>query len=381
MIEVLHLIDTYRVGGPGKTIINSAKFIDPTRYRVHVGAWTNPRAGHNEFATAVAEAGIPFLDLRETRRLQPEHVLQIRRYLRDQNIRILHLHGYRTDLMGYLATRGLRGVRVLTTHHGWIRNTKKQEQVARFAQWLCRRFDAVQVVSAKLREELSPALLESGRAVVVHNGIVPADYRREGRGDAVRQSLSLAPDAIVLGTIGRFSPEKGCLDVLAAFRTIAAAVPRTHLVLIGEGPLADELHRQVAEAGLTSRVSFVPHQTHVQQYYEALDMLVSPSHTEGISNVILEAMTFGVPVVATAVGGTPEIIEDGRSGVLVPPREPAALASAVVRVLSDDDVRRHLAEGARRRIDEAFTFEARMRKEEALYENILAGRLRDARSN
>jgi glycosyltransferase involved in cell wall biosynthesis len=372
MTEVLHLIDTYRVGGPGKTIINSAKYIDRTRYRVHVGAFTNPRAGHDEFATAVRAAAIPFLDLKETRRVQPEHVLQIRRYIRDQHIRIVHLHGYRTDLMGYLATRGLRGVGLLTTHHGWIRNTAKQEQVARFARWLCRRFDAVEVVSRRLLDDLSPSLREDGRAVVVHNAIVTADYRREGTRAAVRQQLGIAADAMVLGTIGRFSAEKGCLDLLEAFRRVAQAVPRAHLVLIGEGPLAGELERQAAAAGIVGRVSFVPHQTRVQPYYEALDLLVSPSHTEGISNVILEAMTFGVPVVATAVGGTPEIIESGRSGILVPGRRPDLLGEAIVNLLGNDGERQRVADGGRRRIDEAFTFEVRMRREESLYESILA---------
>jgi glycosyltransferase involved in cell wall biosynthesis len=258
MTEVLHLIDTYRVGGPGKTIINSAKYIDRTRYRVHVGAFTNPRAGHDEFATAVRAAAIPFLDLRETRRVQPEHVLQIRRYIRDQHIRIVHLHGYRTDLMGYLATRGLRGVGLLTTHHGWIRNTAKQEQVARFARWLCRRFDAVEVVSRRLLDDLSPSLREDGRAVVVHNAIVTADYRREGTRAAVRQQLGIAADAMVLGTIGRFSAEKGCLDLLEAFRRVAQAVPRAHLVLIGEGPLA--LLRSARPPGLS-----VAHRGHLER--------------------------------------------------------------------------------------------------------------------
>jgi glycosyltransferase involved in cell wall biosynthesis len=372
MIEVLHLIDTYRTGGPGKTIINSAKYIDRTRYRVHVGAYTNARAGHDEFASAVRGAGIPFLDLRETRRVQPEHVWQIRRYIRDEGIRIVHAHGYRTDVMGYLATRGLRGVGLLTTHHGWIRNTVKQERVARFAQWLCRRFDAVEVVSSRLLDEVAPSLREAGRAVVVHNAIVPDDYRRDGHRDRVRASLGVTADALVLGTIGRFSPEKGCIDLVEAFTIVAREHARAHLVVIGEGPLAGELQRRIASAGLTTRVSFVPHQSRVQPYYEALDLLVSPSHTEGISNVILEAMTFGVPVVATAVGGTPEIIVDGKSGVLVPAREPATLAGAISRLLADDGERQRLSAGGRARIDEAFTFDVRMRREEALYESLLA---------
>jgi glycosyltransferase involved in cell wall biosynthesis len=374
MIDVLHLIDTYRIGGPGKTIINSALFIDRTRFRIHVGAFTDPvRTERNEFARAVRAQQIPFLELAETRRVNLDHVGLIRRYVKAHGVTILHAHGYRTDALAYLATRGLP-IAFVTTHHGWIRNNGRQELMARSALQLCRRFDGVEVVSNRLLDELPRSVIRRGLAQVVHNAIVLDDYKVGGHRAPIRQGLGLDDEAILLGVVGRLSLEKGCHEMLDAFATVAAAEPRAHLALIGEGPLRPALEARVREAPWASRVHFTGHQSPVQPYYEAIDVLVSPSRTEGLSNAILEALVFEKPVVATRVGGNPEILEDGVSGHFVPPQDPPALAAAILRVLQDGALRASLVAGGRARVAAAFTFEARMRNEEQFYAAVLRRR-------
>jgi glycosyltransferase involved in cell wall biosynthesis len=372
MKQILHLIDTYRIGGPGKTIINAAKYIDGSRFRVHVGTFIPPPPAHNEFAHAVREAGIPLLELRETRRLNVGHVGQIRRYVEEHDIAIVHAHGYRTDALGYLATRGLRNVVIVTTHHGWIRNTAKQHAVTRFARWLCRRFDGVEVVCSPLLEELPRAIAGDGRAVVIHNAIVMQDYAAEHRRDAQRQALGVRPGDKLVGVVGRLNPEKGSREMLEAFAQVAAALPSAHLVFVGEGPLEPALRARVAELNLTDRVRFVPYQHRVHPFYEAIDLLVCPSISEGLSNVILEAQVFRRAVVATRVGGNGDIIEPDITGILIEPKQPDALAAAIQRVLEDDELRQQLGENAYRRVSREFAFDARMRKEERFYERVLA---------
>lgn len=374
MIEVLHLIDTYRIGGPGKTIINSARFIDHTRYRVHAAAFTHPDESRNEFAAAVREAGIPLLELRETRRFNAEHIGILRDYMREHRIDILHAHGYRSDVLSFVATRRMPGVRVVTTHHGWIRNNARQQVLTRAAILLSSLFDGVEVVSQPLRQQLPSWLRSSPRVAVVPNGIVLQHYRPAGVRDEVRARLNITPRETLLTVIGRLSAEKGCLDMVDAFAHLAARLPQAHLLLVGEGPLEPEIARRAAAAGLTERTHFVPHQKDIRPYYEAADVIVSPSHTEGISNVILESLTFGVPVVATRVGGNPEIIEPERSGVLVEARHPEALADAIVRVANDPELRAHLVAEGQRRVRGHFSFEARMAAEQAFYDRVLSGR-------
>lgn len=372
MIDVLHLIDTYRIGGPGKTIINSARFIDRSAYRVHVAAFLHPDDAKNDFAHAVAAAGIPLLPLRETSRFPVSFIGALRAYVRREGIRIVHPHGYRSDAIAYVATRRLPGVAVVTTHHGWIRNSRKQDLIARGATQLASRFDGLEVVSGKLFADLPARLRRRDTTAIVHNGIVVEDYARRGVRDEARARFGLGRERPVLGVVGRLSVEKGVLEMVDAFTRVRAAGVDADLVFAGDGPLAGEIVRLANGAGVAPHVHLVGHQARVQDLYEALDVVVVPSRTEGICNVILEALTMGVPVVATRVGGTPEIIDDAVSGVLVPSEDPGAMAAALLDLLRAPARRDALVAGGRARIDAAFSFPARMRKEEALYQRVLA---------
>ena len=134
------------------------------------------------------------------------------------------------------------------------------------------------------------------------NAIVLGDYAPTGARGGVRRELGLSDDDRLVGVIGRISIEKGCLEMVDAFAAVAGKHPGIHLAFIGEGPLAATVAERARASGLEARVRFLGHQTRIQPFYEAIDLLVSPSRTEGISNVILEALASGCPVVATPVG-------------------------------------------------------------------------------
>jgi glycosyltransferase involved in cell wall biosynthesis len=375
MLRALHLIDTYRIGGPGKTIINSARFIDRSRVEIHVGSFTNPARGHNEFSSAVQAAGIPYLELRETRRFNLSHVSELRDYMRRHAIDILHTHGYRTDALGYVAAFGT-GTRIVTTHHGWITNNRRQELFKRLALNLCRLFDGVELVSERLRDELPGSFRRSPRVDVVRNALVLADYQPRGRRDAVRARLGIDQGQVLIGVIGRLSVEKGCLEMVDAFRDLARRHPSARLVFVGEGPIRSAIDAKLAEYGLQPLVRIVEHQREIQPFYEAIDIVASPSRTEGLSNVILESLAFERPIVATRVGGNTEILTDGVTGLLIEPRDPAAMAGALGRILDNPDLRDRLVRAGADRIRQAFSFEARMRAEEAFYDRAMAARRR-----
>ncbi len=373
MIDVLHLIDTARIGGPGKTIINSARYIDHDRFRVHVASFTRLDDSRNEFADAVTHAGIPFLPLPETRRLNPSHLRAIRAYVRDHDIRVVHAHGYRSDVVSWLATRGT-GAALVTTHHGWIRNHWRQALFTRIATRLSAQFDGVQVVSGHLLEELPDRLRRSGRVEVVHNAVVLDDYAPIGARAAHRHTLGVEDGHVLIGVVGRLSLEKGCLEMIDAFARVRARHPHARLVLVGEGPLEAEVRRRIDEQTLGGSVRIVPHQRDVRPVYEALDILVCPSRTEGLSNVIMEAMVYGLPVVATRVGGNGELVRDGSTGVLVPASQPEVMADGIGGLVDDAARRQALGAGGRARVQEAFSFDGRMRREERFYERVLGTR-------
>lgn len=162
---------------------------------------------------------------------------------------------------------------------------------------------------------------------------------------------------VVVGA-GRFSPEKGFGVLVEAAHTICRENPTAGVVLFGEGPLRGELEARVAELGLTGRVVLPGFRTDLDSLISGADVVVLPSYTEGLPNVALEASAAGVPVVATAVGGTPEAIADTVNGFLVPPGDPPALAAKVCALLRDPELRSTFGEAGRARMRERFTFQS-----------------------
>jgi glycosyltransferase involved in cell wall biosynthesis len=194
----------------------------------------------------------------------------------------------------------------------------------------------------------------------------PADRQRLG-------AFFPATPGRVVGAAGRLSPDKGFGLLIEAAAVVAREDPSVGFVLFGDGPLRPKLERQAEDAGLSGRFIFAGFRDDVDRFMPFLDLLVLPSFTEGMPNVVLEAFAAGVPVVATAVGGTPEVVEDGRSGFLVPPGDAAALAEGIRASLATEDGRRELGRRGRERVRREFTFAAQARAYEELFEELGVG--------
>jgi glycosyltransferase involved in cell wall biosynthesis len=181
-------------------------------------------------------------------------------------------------------------------------------------------------------------------------------------------------DGPILVAAGRLSVEKGFQVLVEAAPAILKAVPSARLVVFGDGPLRGSLERRVAALGLTDRVRLPGFRDDLDCLLPWADLVVLPSLTEGLPNVALEAAAAGVPVVATAVGGTPEVVIDGQTGVLVPPGEPTSLASRIVDVLRLPDRARALGAAGRRRVEEQFSFDAQARAYQQLFAEVVRPR-------
>jgi glycosyltransferase involved in cell wall biosynthesis len=181
---------------------------------------------------------------------------------------------------------------------------------------------------------------------------------------------------LVIGAAGRLSPEKGFDVLVAAAANIAKNNPSAGFVLFGDGPLQETLERQIMADGLVDRFILAGFRPDLDRFLPNLDMLVQSSLTEGLPNVLLEACAAGIPVVATAVGGTPEIIEDGLNGSLVPPGEPAALAERISALLSSAQARSRMGAAGRQLVQRQFTFEAQSRLYGELFQDLVQARNR-----
>jgi glycosyltransferase involved in cell wall biosynthesis len=214
------------------------------------------------------------------------------------------------------------------------------------------------------------------RWALLQNGIDTDRFRMGPPGADARAAVGLDPRRPVVGTIGRLEDRKGHEQLLAALQALSrrANGQRPQGLIVGDGPLRDKLAAQARALGVADDVRFTGTVTDVRPLLEAMDVFVLPSWAEGMSNALMEAMAAARPVVATAVGGNTEVVADGSTGVLVPPGDPAALASAVGGLLHEPDRASRLAATARTFVTDRFGARARVAELERLYEERLRAR-------
>lgn len=227
--------------------------------------------------------------------------------------------------------------------------------------------DAVRQVVLE-REGLDP-----GRVIVIRNGVEPAsgEGRREGKG---REDLGLRKDDLVVGMVANYNrPVKGVTHFLDAIPAIVSEVPSARFLLLGGGAREGPALRRKAEAlGIERFVTFTGYRNDVHRFYEAMDISVLTSLSEGLSITLLESMSHGLPVVATSVGGNPEVVVDGRTGFLVPPKDARSLADRIVTLLRDPGLRMRMGEEARRRMEENFRVRDVAHRYLHLYRSVMA---------
>jgi glycosyltransferase involved in cell wall biosynthesis len=376
MIRVLHLRDTDRVCGPGKTIIETACATDKREFAVFVGLFLGEGGASNVYMQAAARRGVTVVPLVARNRFDPSLVTSLLRVIDEHQIDVVHSHEYKSDILTWLVRR-VRRVPIVTTAHGWITNTFKSRVYTALGKAVLPRFDRVFAVSEGMKRALLACGVPDSRIVVLHNAIVTDNYdpARYERG-FLRQRFGLPADARIIGAIGRLSPEKGQRDLLEAAARIVPDYDNVFFALVGDGPDQAQLEAMVRERNLQGRVLFTGHLHDVRPVYADIDILALTSHTEGLPNVVLEALTMNRPVLATDVGGTGEIVYDGKTGVLIPPHQPDAITRGLKHLLDATDDAQRLAQQGRRLVFEKFRFADRVAREEATYRELLGRRPR-----
>jgi glycosyltransferase involved in cell wall biosynthesis len=265
-------------------------------------------------------------------------------------------------------------VPIVTTLHGWIFNTTKQRLFTALDKRVVRRFDRAIVVSERIRDDVAASGVPADRLRLLKNAIVVEKYRRRGQRGDLAQLVGRPVVGPVIASIGRLSPEKGHADLIDALGIAAEQGCRVFTVLAGDGPERPRLEQRVRELGLQDWVFFPGYVSQPERILEETDLMVLPSHTEGLPNAALEALVMDVPVLATRVGGTPEVITDGVTGRLVNPHAPAALAAAIVDFVSNPEPWRRMAATGRQMVETQFNFRLRTRRLEEIYEELVEAR-------
>jgi len=205
---------------------------------------------------------------------------------------------------------------------------------------------------------------------VIYNGLDFSTLQPRSTRSEVRQRIGLPESAMVVGTVARLHPVKGHQVLLEAASSLEAAYPDLYFLLVGDGPLRAEIEQQISELGLRDRVLLTGFYPEVADIYPALDLFCLPSLMEGMGLVLLEAMHFGLPVVASRVGGIPELVTDGETGLLVPAGDSKALSIALQKLLGDTDLRQNLGQRGQAQVPN-FTVDKMVREVEKVYNALV----------
>jgi glycosyltransferase involved in cell wall biosynthesis len=367
-LRLLCLRDTSYVCGPGNTILNTFRTLDRKRFSLQVGVPVSG-AEPNGFIERATELGLQVLPI-PVGPFEPAGVLRLVRLLREHRIDVVQSHDFLTRRLAVPAA-ALARVAHVTSVHGWITNTRKEAFAKRIDQWLIGHAVRVIAVSSLLRDQLVEAGVQPARVRLVPNAVLLDDYPSGVRSPAAaRLHLGLPADGKVVTIVGRLSPEKEHAVFLEMCGRIAAKRPSTLFLIVGHGPLRAALEINSRSRGLAERVVFLGLRTDMHYIYTASDVVILCSSTEGLPNVILEAFAHRRPVVATRVGGVPDLVSDGHTGFLVGRGDVAALTRATMRLLDDPGLAEACGEAGRRLVEKRFDFRARTACVEALYEEV-----------
>jgi glycosyltransferase involved in cell wall biosynthesis len=205
---------------------------------------------------------------------------------------------------------------------------------------------------------------------VIYNGIDPGPAPSPSRTAEVRARLGIAPGVLAVGAVGRLDPVKDVPTLLAGFRSFVASGAPAHLVLVGDGPERSRVEQLVRESGLDARVTLTGYRADARELLSGFDVYVNSSVFEGVSLTILEAMAAGLPVVATRVGGTREVVVDEDTGLLIPSRDPRAVAEALRHLASDASRRRDFGLAGRQRVEQRFAASRMVAEYAAAYQAV-----------
>ena len=262
-------------------------------------------------------------------------------------------------------------------HHGYTTTDRKMRLYNRFDRWSLPKADVVVTVCQAFARELDDiAGVPTEKLRVQHNSIRPAPPASIEDVDNLRERLTVSGDQQIILCIGRLSKEKAHADLIETFKNLS----QTHqdlncqLLIVGDGPERESLSALAEASGFAERIVFTGQVTDVRPYYALADVFVLPSHSEGSPNVLLEAMAARLPVVATEVGGVPEIVDDQESALLVPAKQPLTLATAIAQVLRNPDMGGKLADAAAARLATNHTAEAYFESIVSIYQSAIESR-------
>lgn len=366
--RVAHMIATNFFGGPEKQIVEHAKRIDPANFDFLLISFVE-RGGPNELLQRAREAGIESRGLVTGNPFHPGVIRDLARLLKRERIALLCAHGYKSNVIGRIATR-LVGIPLLASSRGWTSENRKVRIYEALDRWFLRRADHVVCVSEGQKKKLLAAGVREDRISVIFNAIDADGSGTEGT-PLLRREFGFGEKVVVVVSGGRLSPEKNHVGLIDAAKIVHARDPSVRFVVFGDGFLRKQLEERISRAELQEIFLLPGFRRDFARLLRDADIFVLPSLTEGLPNVVLEAYAAAKPVVATAVGGTPEVVRHGETGFLLEADDTEALAAHILRLAKEPDLRRRLGENGNAFVRREFRFDRQSAMYDAVYRRLL----------
>lgn len=361
-MRILHTEWSDGWGGQEHRVLSEMAGMQARGHFVALAARPRGRIRHQAEA-----AGIPVLTLPMRGSLDVVSVFRLRRFLREQSFEIVNTHSGVDSWIGSLAAKWAGTPVLLRTRH---LNLPLNRSWLNFVHHLP---DRIITCGEAIRTELiSRNDFPAEQLVSIPTGVDFENFKPARARIVVREKLGLAEPDFVLLMVGILRTVKGHDIALKAFASILTEIPQARLVLAGDGPWQRELERVASGLGVASRVQFLGFRNDVADLMGAADMLLHTSRSEGVPQSVTQALSAGLPVVATRVGGIPELITDEKNGLLVPPENPEATAAAIRRVFQDRDFARRRAALGRAEVEARFSLKTMVDRTERLCAQLLA---------
>lgn len=364
---ILYLSTSSGPGGAERVISNLSASLDPARYRAILclfrPGWIQEHTENRGVRTYV----IPTQGMFDWR-----WVLRVKRLLKDEHVDLIHAHEFDANVQGTFVA-ALSGVPLVATVHG--KNYFWEKLRRRLAyQWVSRNATMV-AVSENLKQFIVEKVgVDSGHVKVVYNGVDLLPHCGPADIDQCRKELDLPTGDQIVGVVGNLYPVKGHQYLIAAIPAVLAKCPNTTFIFAGRGQLEGELKEQAHQLGVAQKVRFLGLRQDIPRILAVLHAFVLPSLSEGLSLAILEAMVAGKPVIATDVGGNPELVEDSETGYLVPSQNSQALADRLISLLMNRDRALQFGKVGQLRAQGQFSLRTMVREYQAIYDQCIEAR-------
>lgn len=380
--KIAYVLTPVTFGGSEKVSLNFLKNVDREKFDIELIMFLRPWESENYFVEEISRLkfeshSIPVSNSVKGELLRvPRCLLKLKEILETRQYDLVHTHGYLADLLGFAAAK-TSGLPVMSTCHGFIPNGLKLSLYNWLDLLALGSFDGVIAVSDSIRNYcLANGVCPDKIKVIENTTQCLAAQKGAGENDlAIRESkrkmAGVEPGEVLLGYSGRLSSEKGVADLITALKMLTESGMSIKLVLLGEGEQREELEELVARLLLTEKVCFAGFQTDIESWLTAMDIFVLPSFSEGTPLALLEAMAAGVPCVASAVGGIPQVIDSGVDGILVAPGKPGEIRNAIYSLCVDTVKREILSDNAKQKVSLKYNITSWTAKIESEYLNLL----------